>query len=398
MNQAGYITRLKNFIVLRSPLDQLLFKYGPTLIMSQILVSMLIFLISSNPLGPRYTFSWFEMNFYLFAMLVLTVGVYVTRDFFRKIPRTFIELLKRNALKEIKSSKLVSQQFNLFLIDFENKLNYRVPLAMSSIIEIVILVALQKSELFPIMSLPKNYPLTVLVLNFLTIFLPMTTAGYMISVTAWKCFATGYFVNRFSNIFKISVQPSHPDKAGGLKPLGDLIFSMALILIVTSLALSILTIANQINNSIYKLLIDTYSAHLQIQAPYYLYSTEWLSKFSLGIAIFLSLVAFILPIVSTHGSMQKEKNDLLSSLTKVGNKIAELEKQAQKVDIDYKKRNEMLAEITSLSKVYELAYKAPVWPFDRDILIKFLTPQVISLLSLLGVVQPLVDAISSWTK
>ena len=96
--------------------------------------------------------------------------------------------------------------------------------------------------------------------------------------------------------------------------------------------------------------------------------------------------------------MRSEKINLLSSLTEIGNKITELEKQAQKVNIDYQKRNEMFAEIASLSKIYELTSKTPVWPFDRDILIKFLTPQVISLLSLLGVVQPIIDAISSWVK
>src|SRR6266498_3778617 len=394
MSPTDYRTCLENFTVLRSKFDQMLFKYGPTLLASQILITLIIFLASGNPFGPRYTFSWFELTFYLFAIFVLIVEIYVTRDFFENIPRTFVELMKRNILKGIKNNKTISQQFGLFLADFERMLNYRVPVALSSIIEVAILIALQRSELFPIIFLPENYPATALVLNFLTIFLPMTIAGYMISVVAWKCFVTGYFIHRFSHIFNITVQPSHPDKAGGLKPLGDLIFSMALILIVASLALSFLTIASQVNNTIFKLLLNAYSPRLQVQAPYALYSTEWVAKVSLGVAIILSFVVFILPIISTHRRMKTEKIHLLSSLTEMSNKITELENQAKKVNIDYKKRNEMFAEIASLSQIYELTNKSPVWPFDRDILVKFFTPQAISLLSLFGIVQPIIDAIS----
>jgi hypothetical protein len=399
MKETDYNSHLENFSVLRSKFDQFLFKYAPVFLISQICITILIFLLGSdNPFGLRYTFRWFEMIFYLFAMLVLIVEVYVTRDFFENIQRTFVELMKRNIINRPKNNITVLQRFGLFLAEFEEKLSYRIPLFLSSIIEVIILVVLQRSRLFPIIFLPENYPVSALTLNFLTIFVPMTIAGYMISVAVWKCFITGYFVHRFSNIFEITVQPSHPDKAGGLKPLGDLIFSMALITIVASLALSILTIASQINNTIYKILISAYLPSSQVQAPFYLYSTEWLAKGSLAVAIILSFVVFVLPIISTHRRMRSEKINLLSSLTEVGNKITELEKQIKKVNLDYKKRNEAFAEIASLSKIYELANKTPVWPFDRDILIKFFTPQVISLLSLLGIIQPIVDAISSWVK
>ncbi len=157
-----------------------------------------------------------------------------------------------------------------------------------------------------------------------------------------------------------------------------------------------MTFASQINAILYKLLIT--SSGQQIQVPYYLISTEGLAKFSLGIAILLSLIVFFLPLFSAHRRMRAGKIILLASFTDIGNKITELEKKTQNVNLDYKERNEAFAEITSLSKVYEVLYRTPVWPFDRDILIKFFTPQVISLLSLLGVVQPIIDAISSWVK
>jgi hypothetical protein len=329
-------------------------------------------------------------------MLVLILEIYVARDFFDNIPQTFIELNKRNAIKRLKNNKVVSQQFSSFLSDFQQKLNFPIPLILGSLMEGIILFVLQRSSLFPIIFLPKNYPLSALVINFLTVFLPLTMAGYIISIVIWKCFVTGYFVHKFSSIFEVTVQPSHPDKAGGLKPLGDLIFSMALILIVASLALSILTFASQINATLYELLGN--ASQQQIQAPYYLISTEGLAKISLGLAILLSLIVFFLPLFSAHRRMRAGKITLLASFTEIGNKITELERKTENVNLDYKERDEAFAEIASLSKVYAVIYKTPVWPFDRDILIKFFTPQVISLLSLLGVVQPIIDAISSWVK
>jgi len=399
MNHTDYHLRLENFTVLKNKFDQFLFKHGPTLLLTQFCITTLTFLLASkNPFGPRHTLRWVEVVFFLFGLIVLVVEVYVTREFFENIPRTFQELIERKAIKGLRKNSFTAQKLIAFLDEFESKLNNRVPLILGGIFEVIILIANQRALLFPIIFLPEGYPIAALVINFFTVFIPMTIAGYAVGVAVWKCFVTGYFVHQFSIIFDISVSPTHPDKAGGLKPLGDLIFSLALILIVASLALSIVTIASSINESIYKLLVNMYSQKYQVIAPYDLYSTVWVAKISLGVVLILSFVSFLVPLTSTHRRMRNEKIFLLSSLTGIGNKIAELEKQSQKVNLDYKIRNEVFEEINSLSKIYDRTYKTPVWPFDRDTLLKFFTPQVISLLSLLGIVQPVIDAISSWVK
>ncbi len=203
MNRPEYQTLLENFVVLKSKFDKTLFQYGPIFLLLEMLISILIFLFaSSNPFGFRYTFPWYELNFYLFAMLVLILEIYVARDFFENIPRTFMELRKRNAMKGLKNNRVVSQRFASFLLDFQQKLNYPVPLILGSIIEVIILFVLQRSSLFPIIFLPTKYPLSALLINFLTVFLPMTMAGYMISIVIWKCFVTGYVVYKFSNILE----------------------------------------------------------------------------------------------------------------------------------------------------------------------------------------------------
>jgi hypothetical protein len=399
MDKENYLSSLKNFSVLRNKFDQFLLKKGPFLLFIQLIITILIFLFGSeNPFGPRYTLRWSEAGFFIFGLLVLALEVYVTRDFFENIPRTFQQLVERKVIKGLNKNGDIAEKLEAFLNNFENRLNSRAPLIMASVLEVAILFAGQRSMLFPIAFLPTNYPILALLINFFTIILPATIAGYAMSVVLWKCIVTGYFVHKFSAIFDLYVIPSHPDKAGGLKPFGDLIFSLALIFIVASLAISVMTLADSINNAVYQFLVNSLSPKPEISPPYYLYTTVFVSKIALGIVILSSVVAFILPLLSTHRRMRSEKIILLLSLTGVCNKIAELERQSQKTTLDYKTRNEIFEEVNSLSKIYERTYKTPVWPFDRDILLKFFTPQVISLLSLLGIVQPIIDAIASIVK
>ena len=399
MGKEAYLVRLNNFSVLRNRFDRFLFENGLTLLLLQLFITTLIFLVGSkNPFGPRYTLRWVEVVFFIFVLLVFMIELFVVRDFFENIPRTFRELTTRNVIKGLNKIPSMDQKFVSFIDEFEGKLNNRVPLFLGGLLEALILIGNQRSMLFPIIFVPEGYPVSALFINFFTLFVPMSLTGYVVSVVSWKCFVTGYYVHRFSSIFSLTVSPSHPDKAGGLKPIGDLIFSMALILIVASLALSIIVVAGPVNETLYRILVEAFSKSYSVIAPHDLLTTVSVAKVSLVIVLFLSVASFLFPLISTHNRMHNEKRELLSSLTGIGNRIADLEKQSKKLSLDYKIRNDIFEEISSLSKVYERASKVPVWPFDRDVLLKFFTPQVVSLLSLLGVIQPILDAISSVMK
>jgi hypothetical protein len=52
--------------------------------------------------------------------------------------------------------------------------------------------------------------------------------GYFLGLVTWPVFLTMQFIKGLSDHFKVEIQPSHPDKCGGLKPLGDFCFSMSL--------------------------------------------------------------------------------------------------------------------------------------------------------------------------
>ncbi len=95
--------------------------------------------------------------------------------------------------------------------------------------------------------------------------------------------------------------------------------------------------------------------------------------------------------------MVEERNRLQPFLVRVSKRIAELDRSTRTdlEEMDHKRRNEIFSEIDSLKQLYHRTLRTPTWPFDRDIFLRFLTPQVFSLLSLVGIAEPIVTAIRS---
>ncbi len=363
-----------------------------------IFTSLTFILADKNLFSSRYTLRWFEMLPYLFVMLVFIIEFFAVREFFEKIPNTFIELLERNIISEIKTDPKVAKKFIVFIANFDARLNYRVSVILVPVVLIVAIFSLMSSGLLPGIHQPE-YPISAVIVNVFTLLVPMTVIAYAVGVFAWKCIITGYFIHQFSVLFNLTIQPSHPDKSSGLKPLGDLVFSMALILVIASLAFSVIVIfLNPTMQAIYNYVLSIYIESNEILSPPYLLKTILGANILLGGALLLSLIVFFLPLLSAYRRMYKEKLALLARLTDVTNRIADIESQARSTKIDQKKRNDLLSEIESLTKVYNLISKAPVWPFDRDLLLKFLTPQIASLLSFLGVVEPIGNLIASWFR
>jgi hypothetical protein len=52
-------------------------------------------------------------------------------------------------------------------------------------------------------------------------------------------------------------------------------------------------------------------------------------------------------------------------------------------------REKTLAEIDSLKELYERTRKVPTWPFERSVALKFVSTQVVPILSLMSLGGPL---------
>lgn len=65
---------------------------------------------------------------------------------------------------------------------------------------------------------------------------------FMVGQLSWVFYVTGKHIGDLTRKFSIRIRPGHPDKCGGLKPLGDVCFEAAMPLIGGGLILSIIPI------------------------------------------------------------------------------------------------------------------------------------------------------------
>jgi CHAT domain len=84
-------------------------------------------------------------------------------------------------------------------------------------------------------SIPGNMrPVLIVVVGLLS---PL--GGYVVGTLLWKMIATVIATRELSYRFIFDVRPAHPDRCGGLKPLGDLYFAHARVLLVAGMFFAI---------------------------------------------------------------------------------------------------------------------------------------------------------------
>jgi hypothetical protein len=185
--------------------------------------------------------------------------------------------------------------------------------------------------------------------------------AYFVAGNAWLFLVTARFIGVLTEKFKIKIRPNHPDKCGGLKPLGNLCFGIALPILIGIIFLGVYASGIVVNKGL----------------PIVAAANIGLFCFALPIAYF----AFFSPMWKIHLEMQEKKSKYEEDYYA---QLAQLE-LALKSTI-----NEVNAETTKIAKEKIEAYRTfdpekmnyPTWPFDKRILLKFLTPQIVPILSL----------------
>jgi len=149
---------------------------------------------------------------------------------------------------------------------------------------------------------------------------------------------------------KVHILPLHPDKAGGLRPVGYL------------------GLRNQ-----YALTLFGFNVVLLLVVSQYLNKNEFLIGLLVAAVVAYVVVGpivFMAPLLPFRKAMREEKASLMSGIAKrAGAKLKELRQQPLEEAIS--KEDEEL--IDRLRKISAAIDELPVWPFDADTLRKFLT-------------------------
>ena len=189
------------------------------------------------------------------------------------------------------------------------------------------------------------------------------------------------------------MQPAHPDGSGGFKAAGDLFIKMVYVVLVPTLFLAIWVF---VNNSLAEIL------NLQGTLPPYLLDSGFRipGKILLGLPVISGLGIFIWPAYTLHNIMMDERAELDTDLAALAQRMRRLNRKVledpSSMSID--DREETLADIDSLQKLYDRSRKAPTRPFDRGIAAKLLATQVIPILTLPRLDGPFATLLGTFAK
>jgi hypothetical protein len=162
------------------------------------------------------------------------------------------------------------------------------------------------------------------------------------------------WLRRLFTDFKVEVRPLHPDNAGGLSPLGK--FSLNLSYIITILGFILATIP--------------ISRHYLANGTF---GFSWTVDVVLGLGIYIIAApfAFFAPLSVAHTAMKGTKQRLLLEISqRFEDEYAAIQESIQG---DMTKLEENMGNLKELHSLHELTNKFPVWPFNIENILRFIT-------------------------
>lgn len=288
----------------------------------------------------------------------------------------FMSLTPR-ALVELEAAGRIRPRSDSYQFDdaLEAALRSRWRLAMPTVFIPLVLVLLGLSRSFQeglrvaadYDFAPKVWPaLAWMVLVFLVMPSLMVYFGGQI---AWAHIVVSRFITRLTTAFQLDVQPRHPDRAGGLKRIGDIAFQIATIYLVFAAYLSFVATTMRRHEVINELPILVY--------------------LGLVVAVFLVYLTFYGPMLAVHTAMTRVKaayqDDAYRKIASTKHALAELIEHRESAE-DSALIERLKDDLAQLRDIYfnKDEPTIPTWPFDTAILVRFLTPQLIPLLAFLA--------------
>lgn len=332
-------------------------------------------LIGLRGLIGRQAFAgdWFRISF----AIAIILEFLVINKVFAEVPRTLAitwrrRLIAGQADADGAGEQPAAEQFNAFLDRFEALLNHK---AYALVVGLIVSLAILRGTYpFVYRDAYGTFPGTISPIVYAESFL-----GFFFGLFAWRYVVIAWMVGRLANDFKLTMQAQHPDNCGGLEPLGALCLWNALILVIPAIILALwLGVAT---------------------LPAYTFFELWSPLFRqyLMLLTVLSIFFFFYPLGKIHQRMVEERGRLMEELDALTARAdAILGRLRNEVDsLPVEESDEYLERLATFRKVFDENAQIPAWPFDWRIALKFSVAQVVPVLSLFGLGQPLVNVIQS---
>jgi hypothetical protein len=317
--------------------------------------------------GSEILFDWFRVTGYV---TVAIASIFFLR-LYVEVPRTLSRLWHSGAIRESLSSPPKPHAYLQFIHGFENNMNNRWGWLISLVGLAYYLV--YYSGILAIKSWGDVIRLALAIFMWL-----------VLGIVIWRLLTVAYMTSMIPRKFNLIIRSAHPDQSGGLKPLGDLCFANALVIIVPVICFAVWFIIFA-----YPGILNTF--------PQLAWLSGWFGVIqgSLFALILLGLVVFFLPIMEIHRQMVRQSQIHQQCLDDLGRHIDETNQRL--IDsAELPEPAEVQKQIDALKlmhQVYDNNKFCPEWPFNREIALKLTLSQIPGLLGVSGISKPIIDVV-----
>ncbi len=297
------------------------------------------------------------------GLIAASAALFLFRSLLRRIPDTFSSIWDREIVRA------QEKDYASFMGELEDRLNSRGQWVAGALFAALVLTwyPFWKAEFVGLALITAGYILE-------------SFGAFLLGLLAWRMLVVGLEARRLGREFDLTPQLGHPDRAGGLAPLGNLCLWNAMVVSVAGVYLG------------GWVLVGPMTAYQPIALAY----TPLYYKL-LSIPIVVGVISFFLPLWSIHRVMVARRAEVLRELDKLGKSINDLSRKllSEVDELEPATSEEMGKRLERMQRVYEQSQHIPVWPFNTSILVKFLGTQLVPVLTLTGIGQPVVEVIDA---
>jgi hypothetical protein len=176
--------------------------------------------------------------------------------------------------------------------------------------------------------------------------------GFVVGFMSWRMIVTGVAIWRLAEQFDLTPQLGHPDRCGGLEPVGNLCLWNALIVSIAGIHLGgCITLGLLLGPS----------------DPYGSIAIFWTPAYSalLLVPLAYALVSFLVPVWRVHQLMAANRSEVWHHLDQLGQKIDNLQRELlDRVDgLEPDEYEKLSKSLEQMRQTYQQNTKFPVWPF-----------------------------------
>ena len=342
------------------------------------------------------------------VMISIAIAFLASCKLMFKIPETFRIIWNRNIQNSGPSDSTPTGKFDLssddsdnsvsvnpeafatFMQKFSARLTHRIQwfisigVSLTGVISWRLIYLLKRGSFFhvePYCNLCRNLGPTPTKIVEFSAFISEIAIGILVGLIAWRMLVLGRYISLLNRNFVLKPNLLHPDRVGGLKPLGDLCLLNVMILTIPSINLA----------------IWIFSAPIFYENRYGDQYTNMLLIILLATIASAFFVLFY-PLQGVHRVMVEARAKIIPLVEKLYNNIENLSDQllVQAAGKISQETDKMAKKVALLQQVYQDYQHLPVWPFRFRVL--FLQQAVPILGFLIGLINIILRLIEYYNK